>query len=426
MCPAADRGDGENLQIVLRTGPDLTKPRVEDIFNIALAKIPKRPQYMTREITNGPPKVDEVTAADYSAYQRLTNPDAPLIEPPRKMTPNKELEVRQLPASVPTWEFSLLGPMPREISQVDIVYEGKDKTPQKLIPSTDAGAPLTITQFASYVLKPPKDKTPLKYTAYVRELAGSEPRQIPGEWPRGDHFFLVRLNGFKGDRESLAAMIKSKDVPNAFGFFEIKDDVTLALAEAKSSKYVALRNAIEGNKVYVNAPPLKGAAPRRAFMLFPLSKEQFDIQLAELREMGDAELPEHVRKSVVTPMEDALVTADSKPMWYEMPLVLDDNNLAKFPAGSFGRVLSLATLDPNKKIEPVEYQKLLERFPQAYQIVVYEFDDGVVRRALRYTNEESKDADEATYPANGGPMDIWAVKIAQLAGSRPAAKNETK
>ena len=432
--PAIARPDGENLQIVLRTDSNMSLATVRKSLKTALRKISPTEEFRGQKICDGEPIVREITPAEYTAYQRLTNPDAPLATLP---TAEKDgIQVRQLPAATPTWEFSLKGTTPQELTKLEVVYEDAPKKPELLEPNKGDNS-LTLTQFGSYALTPPalrkvdpgakgapptEYRRPLRYTAYVRQIGGKGDRIVAGEWPKGDNYYLIRVNRFRGLRKDLSDTITDPDkVPNGPGTFEIRNDVTLVLGTAKSDEDVTEGIEFEGNKLYVTVPKLNRGKPKRAYMLFPLNKQQFDSELASLRGMGEDELPAHIRKNVVGADREGVITADTPPTWFELPLV--PANGGRLKEGTFGRVLSLTTADTARASKPEEYKKLLDKIPQAYQIVVYEFDDGTDQVALQY-----KRGDARTLPpqiANGGEMTLWPVqlhKLAELPGAAPKPK----
>ena len=227
----------------------------------------------------------------------------------------------------------------RELAKLEIVYEDAPGKPVALVPTTKRDDPLTLTQFGSYVLKPPVDRQPIKYTASIRKLGARTFTQVTDDWPRSDNFYLIRLNGFRGDRKALTDTIKDpKKVPNALDSFEIKTDVTLAMGEAKSSEDLLEEVELDGNKLYVKTPMLKRGNARRAYMLFPLTEKQFEEQLPVLRKLGEEGLPDHIRKSLIGPQDMATITAKSEPAWYELPLVAGPEAGGRLKAGCFGRV----------------------------------------------------------------------------------------
>ena len=264
----------------MRFGADVLLQDVDDDLSIALDDIQKRPEFVGRKVYDDM-KVTAITAADYNAYQRLAKPDAPLA--PLPSTKLADIEVRQLPAVTPTWEFHLLGDLPRELVKLEVVtYDDPSAKPVTLtLQHQKPDDPLTLTQLGSYAASRRPDKRPIKYTTYIRGLMETgEGKPVSGDWPKGDNFYLIRLNGFRGDLKVLQATITNPAlVPNGPETFDIQNNFTLALGEAKQLEDVAEGIDIEGNKLYVTAPKLHQGNPKRAYLLFPLAKEEFDKQL---------------------------------------------------------------------------------------------------------------------------------------------------
>jgi hypothetical protein len=404
----------EDFLIVIRTGPDIKPSNVEDAVVNALKATAKE-----GVTTVGPPLFRTISAADYNAYNRLGNPDAPLVPLPsqRKDT----IEVRQLPAATPTWEFNLLGATPQQLSKLEVTYTDAPDKPVALTPTRKKDDPLTLTQFGSYVLKPVEGKQPLNYKASVREIGGTEDKVLSGDWPQGDNFFLIRLKGFKGNREVLADAIKDpkKTGGTALEAFNIKTDVTLAVGEAGAADDEPEDDLIDGNKLWVSVPQLRRNSANRVWMRFPLDDTQMDTELAELNALSANKLSDHIRK--IGPRmagQPVVITPDSKPMWIEVPLIARETpDQPKLKGGTFGRMLNLNSAD-SAAVTPASYEKLLATFPKANRIVVYEFENAAdgIRNAIPYKRASTQKERKV---ANGSPMAIWGVQLARLAG-KPA------
>ncbi len=416
-------GDGEKVLLVIRTGPDISLEVLREAVGNTLQKLEPKPMFNGRPVIDGEPDVQTISAVEYQAYQRLENPDA--VPSPLPSTRKDNLEVRQLPAAQPTWEFNLLGMIPQEISRLEVTYEDAPTRAVALTPTKNREDPLTITQFGSYVLKPPANKRPVKYVAYIRELGSKDDRKMEGDWPQGDNYYLIRLNGFRGDRNQFSATIKdsNKIGGTALDAFNIKSDVTLGIGEAGATDDEQEEETIEGNKLYVNVPRLRRDDAARAYMLFPLSEKEAEEKLVELNKFTPNGLSKEIRQANPIPKEQPVViTPATKPLWIELPRVEKTGAERGLRPGSFGRVISLASPQAGG-VKPGDYKELLDQFPQAYRIVVYEFDDGKIRNALYYKRSPTQ---KKRTLANGGPMTVWAVQLARLAAEPPKPRDGKK
>ncbi len=421
------RGD-EKVLIVIRTGPSINLQYIQDSVTNALKSLTPTGD-LSAVIGDRAPDVKSITASDYSSYARLENPDLKL--PPLPSTRKDNIEVRQLPSAIPAWEFDLLGDTPQELDQLEITY-ADDPKPVTLKPTKKRDDPLTLTQFGSYVLKPPPGKQPVKFTASVNEFDDKGKvrpgKAVSGEWPKGDNFYLIRLNGFRGDRNRFAEAIKNRAATGgtALETFDLKTNVTLAIGEADATDDEQEEEAIEGNKLYVSIPQLRRTPCKRAYMLFPLKNpEEVQAQLEKLNQQGPNGLIEFIRKAnPVPPGEPVVITPNSKPFWVELPLVRPLPELVgderRLQPGSFGRILYLAS---EKEAKQEDFRSLLKAFPSTYRIIVYEFENETmtVRNAVPYKRTPTQK--ERTL-ANSSPMVVWGIQLAKLAGEEP--KTETR
>ncbi len=423
--PSAPAADEEKLLLVIRTGPEIKLSDIKGAVQNTLTVISATKNY--KDIISGEPEVKQLTATDFNAYVRLESPDGPLVPVPSIKDKDNLIEVRQQPAAVPTWEFNLLGIAPRELTKLEVTFHDAPDKPETFTPTTKRDDPLTLTQFGSYVLKPPSKpastdpkapkeelyRQPVKYTAHVRALGETAVKPISGEWPKGDNFYLIRLNGFKGDRKELARVIKD---PKAIGgtaleAFKINTGVTLAIGEAGATDDEQEDDVIEGNKLYVSVPQLRRNPVNRAYMYFPLTADEAAKKTAALNALGANEAVKAIRAEKPVPVGQAVVlTKNAKPQWIELPLVDLMNTERGLKPGSFGRVLTLIS-DKPADLTPEAFKDLYEKFPEAHRVVVYEFDNGVVQNAVFY--KRTPNQKERTL-ANSGPMNVWALQLAKL------------
>ncbi|HYH64264.1 MAG TPA: hypothetical protein VD866_06160 [Urbifossiella sp.] len=420
--PSAAQPDaGEKVILVIRTGPSITRPVIEEAVENTLKNLTVKAAFAGQPVTNGPPLIRLISPVEFNAYQRLENPDAPLSPLPSITLEKDQLAVRQLPAAEPTWEFSLLGLTPQEITKLDVTYDDAADKAVSLTPSTKQKDPLTLTQFGSYVLQPPAAKRPVRFVAHVRELGQKEERKVSGEWPQGDNYFLIRLNGFKGDRAQFEAVIKDKEKVGgtALEAFNIKSDVTLGIGEAGATDDEQEEEVIEGNKLYVNIPPLRRDDAARVYMLFPMTAKEAADKTAELNKLAPGRLSAHIAEAGPIPAtQEVVITPESRAQWLELPKIDRSARGGGLRPGAFGRALTLVSGNP-AEVTPAAFAKLLEKFPEAHRVVVYEFDRNNIRNALFYKRTPGQK--ERTL-ANASPMAAWPVQLARLAGQAPPEK----
>ena len=415
----------QNLQIVIRTGEKLKKKDVEQSFKDALKVIGRKPNGHGDNIIDGKLIVRDITAVDYNAYRRLEDPEAILAPLPSQK--KDDLEVRQLPAATPTWEFNLLGNTPKELSKLEVTFDDEAEKPVALEPTKKRSDPLTLTQFGSYVLTPPKDKKPVKFKATIREVGTDKETIAEGEWPKSDNFYLIRMNGYKGTKKELSDTIRDTSDAgiggNALDAFVIKSDVTLAIGEADATDDEVGEFKFDGNKLHISVPPNRRQNAARVYFRFPLTEKEMIAELKDLNspKRNQTELAEYIRAQKPVPAnQDYVITADTKAAWLELPKILEPNNGLR--VGSYGRTVSIANSNA-KLVKPEDYAKVQTTFPETYQITVYEFDNGSVINVIPY--KRTPDQKERT-KANGGPLSNWSLELAARVKAPGDAPKEDK
>lgn len=409
----AQEASDSTMVILLRTGPKLPKSVVESTLNSGL-------KFLSREMTPGKdgaldvivagkPEVKQITAIQYGFYNNVINATADST--PLTVAKNGDLELRQLLAADPAWQLKLLAPDPAVLTKLKVSY-GKEV--KEYDPAKDA-AVLALTQAGTYTFRLPADTVPTAYEAEFETLKG-EKKVIKGDWPKSDNFFLIRLRGYKGNRDALVKTLRDRDkVGNALDDLKIGKDVVLAIGEAQATDNEPADEELrDKNKLFVSVPRLRRGTQRRAWMLFPLTAEQATAELAKFEGKGPDDVIKFIQESKPALAADQVLIKDgSPPRWMELPPT--DGAAEGLRPNAFGRVLTLVA-EEKERVTPEDYKKLLDKYPAAKRLLVYEFDK--TPTALMYKPNADKD------PAlvNETELGAWSVLLNKAAGKAATPK----
>jgi hypothetical protein len=150
-----------------------------------------------------------------------------------------------------------------------------------------------------------------------------------------------------------------------------------------------------GNSLVVNVPGALNRNTARIWMLFPLTEEQAKTKLKELRSIKDElEVSKKVRDNSVAAGSEYVVGPDTPARWLE---------LSEYVTGrGFRRVVPLR-----------DFKGLLEKYPTAWRLLVWEFDDGVTRAAIQVVHPDTKDRGYVV----DQPLKEWPAAIKERIGS---------
>ncbi len=402
----------ETLIFVIRAKPDLELKEIKELVTNTLEAIGGKAPVLA----NGKqPDIRALSAVEYGVYAKIENPDA--SPPPLPAIKTEKFELTQLPSVDPLWQLKLLGAQPRMVTDVAVEYTDATKGTFKLSKDSDA---LRAVQPGLYNLRLPADKAPAKFTANTTDTKSGSRDTLSGDWPQGDNFYLIRLDGFPSDKrtEFVTTIKDAKKVGNALDSFEIKQGVTLAIGTADAADDgLAPTKLKDRNQLYINVPKLQRGSAARAWMLFPLKKADVEIQLAKYNQLAGAELIRAIEDSKPARAgQPVVLTADGPPGWIELPLVQPGAADGLVP-DAFGRMVYLVDQDP-ARVDRAGYQKVLDALPTAHRLVVYEFDNGVSKTALLYKRKPTQKKRQAV---NEVELPEWEplLRLA-IAGPEPA------
>lgn len=441
LLPTLAHADGGALVVVIRTGFDvetgepIRKSRVVDAVTATLKVMSEKVnddavnQLAEKTTAN---HVKEITASDFNAYKRLVNPDSPLAPLPTQTT--EELQLRQLPALIPTWEMTLLGAVPRQIDKLKLTFmnDAGETKPLELTPSLKPEDPLTMTQLGTYALRLDKGvfeslgkeegvEPNWKVTEYEADVStlDKKSKTVTGPWVQDDSYYLIRLDGIDQHRELFSSVIKDRSENGiggvALDVFNVAENATLALGNAGVTAEGTGEDFVE-NKLGISIPALSKTNCARAWMLFPLTKEQAETELKALNVLSLGDVPKTIRsRNPVMAGTDAVVRPGDSATWFEVPRA-GAGAPSNVPPSAFHRDIYL--VDTNiANTKPEEYRKLLESYPNAHKIVVYEFENatGTVRNSPEYTVRGASGTKPKPHAANATEVKSWSSRLPELA-----------
>ncbi len=228
----------------------------------------------------------------------------------------------------------------------------------------------------------PKDEPRSCEATIILGPAGT-PRKIKKDWTRPrERIYAITLPNFQGDRQKLFETVKEKPrgeknlVANPFSDVELGQDLTFTLA-TMGGRLPGWKKAFGRNKYTPEVSALDDRNVKRVWMLFPLNKDSLAEEVKKYRDLEGKELAEAIRKA--NPSRAALepdieVGPTSKPRWIEL--------VETGAGGVFSRPITLK-----------DVHKLPDQFPKAWQILVWEFDNGTLPpQAIRLQDDRGQRA----------------------------------
>ena len=385
------RAADETFIIVIRTGADQTLAQMSEVVDATLRKLGNGD---ILKVVKKAPDVQALTPAEYGAYARIENPRA--IAPKMTAVKKDRYEFVQVDGAVPTWQLQLKGSPIPTLNEMTVTFAGAKNAAETLKPGK-GDDPLRAVLPGTYLLRlADRTKTPTGFTMKTQDVGGGAVADTVGEWPTGDNFYLIRLEGFTAAlRQQFEETIKSPKIPNALETFAVKKGVTLAIAEgnATDDEQVALR--LDKNRLYLSVPRLRQKEALRAWVLFPLpSADAAKAAVAEFKGLTGRQVGDKIRNAKPLMATDPVVLMAGEkgvpPRWIELPwvpdgLLVDDPRLP-LARNAYGRVVRLIASDA-EKATPAELRKLATALPALHAAVVYEFDDGTNRSAQSYKRQ---------------------------------------
>ena len=339
---ASAQPNDTTLFLMVRAGPSLNEKIIQNSLREGLK--------LSGCTIDGEPVVRGVSNAAFDELEALIN-KTPVNPSPEA---GEGVTIRPLPTREPMSEFRLKS-AGQVLRKLTVTY--KKAGPKDYVPSPpDKGEPLSLIIPGRYALRLEPDDEPLTYEATVSEL-GKKDDTLKDKWPARDRFFVITMKNFVGPRSELFKVIQDpKQVANPLENVRLGNDFVFVFANMESLAAV-VEETISGNELIVQVPAPIGRNPRRVWMQFPLSEDQYKAARDQYRKFDSEELPREIRKNSTPITEDVLIDPKAEPKWIEIP---DSGN-----GRSFLRRLPLKDLPG-----------LVEKFPRVYRLIVWEFDAG--------------------------------------------------
>lgn len=340
--------------LILRTGPDETEKGILDSLKEGI-------RISGAQIT-GEPTIKTVSPAFLEEFESLVNRanNTPVVGV------KEGASIGLLPSRDTVYEVKL---EPTQIlKQLSVKYKkAGDKVYLPAAPGKKS--PLVLTVPGRYAFTPEPNDTPLSYTCDIVEL-GKDDSQMKGNWPKSDKSFIVTMRNFRGDRKLLFDTIQDgKKVANPLKNVRLGNDLLFAFASLNSDAAIRRRWKVGADsQLTMTIETLPERNPRRVWVYFPLNEKEMNETLKSYRKFEGAELSSEIRKKAAA--VDAKVGPTTAPAWFELlppPPIVDG-----VPPAEFVRKIKLENLP-----------QLSQNFPRVWMLVVWEFDDGGTKSAIK-------------------------------------------
>jgi hypothetical protein len=262
----------------------------------------------------------------------------------------------------------------------------------------------------SYLLRLDQKDAPVRYEIKAQGIVSSKEETIREEWPESDQFFVITLRNFRGDRQRLFMAVQNKvagiRIANPLDDVRLDRDFLLTFASL-GGKFPATEPEFEPGKYVPAMPKVPGRDPNRAWILFPLTKEQVGSELAKLRDLDASSLPAAIRASgpsLAAQEQELEITPGMRPRWIELASTSDGQR--------FRRELTIK-----------DYRGLQATLPEVWRLEVYELEANGKSRAIYVAHpERSKEGViVAERPIRNWPGAIESgVKGEELVRPKPA------
>lgn len=334
------------LFMMVRTGRHLTPSNLMNTLEEGLSAAKCR--------IDGKPLIRPVSPAVFDELESLTKDAADTVAGVKVA---KGFGVRRISSREAMWEFRLNSPS-QVLKKLTVKYRNaeakeydKDYTPTSPL---DDG-PLTLVSPGLYSLRLEADE-PLSYEAQIVAL-GQKGETASGKWPASDRYYVITMRNFRGDKDHLFAVLQDPlKVANPLDSIRLGSDLVFVFANLDAFGADEDDDVIAGNNLILGAPPPRGRLAARGWVLFPLSDSTMKTELDRYRKIKDArELVAEVRKNAIRATEVAEISPASEPKWIELAVQRD---------GRYRREIPLK-----------DFKGLLEKYPAAWGLVVWEFEN---------------------------------------------------
>jgi hypothetical protein len=334
------------LFLMIRVGPHLSEDEIVTTLKRGISK--------SGGAIVGEPYLRAVSPLVFEEFEALSNPVAPVVSPEKA---GDGVGIRQLPTRELMWEFRL--PKPEQVmKKLTVKYK---KAGDKEFEPNDPrkGGPLTLIVPGMYALKMEANDLPVTYEATVAEL-GAKDQVLKGAWPVHDRFYVVALRQFTGNRNLLFRIIQDpNEVPNPLENVRLRSDLLFIFASMDSTAGRLRRSLIDGNELIVRVEGPVNRRAHRVWMYFPATEAEAKKLHEEMTKIGKAEdVSAKVRAMGTVPFgNEQAIGADATGRWLELQ---DTESRNVF----------------QRRVPLRDYAKLHAKFPSAYRLLVWEFDDG--------------------------------------------------
>jgi len=380
------------LYLVLEAGADVSENEI--LVNL------RKGLKASAATTAGDPEIRSVSPLFVSELKSLSQSVTEQPEAVAKGT----LGIRRLPSTVET-AYELRVGEGQIIKKLRVTY--KKGMPKEYTPASSGSAGLVLIVPGRYAFYPDSkeaDDSPVSYEGDVSEF-GKPDAAVKGEWVRGNKHFVVTMRDFRGNRDELfKAITDPKIVANPFESVTLGDNLEFAFASLRASRVGGEEGTLDPeNNITITIPALNKRETARVWVQFPLTSEEMAKSRDELRKLTGPELSAHIRKSEpIRANLKAVVKHGDGSKWYELPAI---PTAAGTPTPGFRRKLQLSDLDA-----------LAEKYPQAWRLVIWEFDDGKDQEAILL------DLKDGRHPLQEQEMPGWKKSLEDALKRKPAAK----
>ena len=239
-------------------------------------------------------------------------------------------------------------------------------------------APLRFYGAGIYLLKLSSDEIPASCTLTLKPAKGDFFERTMA-WPKTDSFFLVQLENFESDLQRLfQALQDPKIVGEKFKVVGDIEPISLVRADLRLFAGDISTGWKDRLTFQMGIPAPTESSADRVWALFPLTAEQKNIELEALRKKvtdnSYTVVPNYIRKSAVMADQEAQLTHDAPPRWFELT----------------SKAVGATGFTRDFKLKDVEAWKRSGPMAECWRIVVYEFGEGEKARPTRVLHPGTK------------------------------------
>lgn len=378
--PAAKPVSLGQLSILIRADPTASAFELEDkINNFAI------PGALNREVIDATlpkAKVREVDETVYQALEALIRRGE--FQPVAKSKGVQISEYRESAESGNSdWKIDI-GRSELKLKELSLTFRDRvGRESQKLFtpePKVNILAPLRFEGAGTYRLRVPSGTMPVRCElVMIDEISQTEIKNSI-IWPRPDKYLLVVIDGFQSNPSLLLEQFQKPEVVgNQFKVEKSFVPISLSSADMR----------LEGGEVVggewlpdftfeISLPVPDRTEPKRAWIEFPLRKEQRDSEIEQMIKVLEQEkyigIPKFIRRNAIAANVDANLGPDLKAKWFELPF----DTLTK----QFRRRIKLTDIDGWKNLTTLD---------ECFGLVVYEFGDEDLPRPVQIINPSTKE-----------------------------------